>query len=240
MMKAGCLTFAAVMFVAAPAHAQMTWNDRAFLNVNFGVQEVSRTLNADSGFELYGESGTLSTAQPIDGGAMFDFSVGYKVWGNLAVGVGYSRVQSDADVTISASVPDPNFFDRHRAVTGAASNAEHSEQAIHLQGTWMVPVTDKVDVGLSFGPSIFMVKQDLVTALTVTEPGGAVASTTIVREDKTALGFNLGLDLNYLVTPRFGAGVLIRYARGSADLDAADESLTVGGFQVGAGLRVRF
>ena len=240
MIKTGCLAFAAALVVAAPAQAQMTWTDKGFLNVNFGLQEMSRTLNAESAFDLYGEQGTLTTSQPIDGGALFDIGGGYKVWRNLAVGLSFTRLQSDADIAIAASVPDPNFFDRPRAVTGVASNAEHSEQAIHLQGTWMVPVTDKVDVGLSFGPTIFSVEQDLATAVSVSEPGGAISSTTISSEDHSAVGVNFGVDLNYLVTPRIGAGVLLRYSRGSVELDAADESLTVGGFQFGVGLRVRF
>jgi len=49
-----------------------------------------------------------------------------------------------------------------------------------------------------------------------------------------------GLDVTYLVTPRYGAGVLLRYTRGSIDIEGATDSLAVGGFQIGAGLRVRF
>jgi hypothetical protein len=43
-----------------------------------------------------------------------------------------------------------------------------------------------------------------------------------------------------MVTPRYGVGGLARYSRGSIDLDNASDSLKVGGFQIGAGLRVRF
>ena len=240
MIKAGCLSLALCALAASPAQAQMTWTDKAFANVNFGLQEVSRTLEANSTFDLYGETGTLTTTQPIDGGGLFDISAGYKVWRNLAVGLGFSRVKSDADVAIAANVPDPNFFDRPRGVTGTASEAEHSESAIHLQGTWVMPVTDKIDVAFSFGPTIFMVKQDVATAISVTEPGPSLASTTIVNEDKSAVGINLGVDLNYFFMPRIGAGVLVRYTRGSVDLDAADDDLTVGGFDLGFGVRLRF
>ena len=45
-----------------------------------------------------------------------------------------------------------------------------------------MPVTDKIDVGFSFGPTIFMVGQDVATAITVTEPTPTLASTTITRE----------------------------------------------------------
>ena len=240
MIKAGCVSFALVAFAAAPASAQMTWTDKAFLNVNFGVQEVSRTLDTTSEFPLYGETGTLATTQPIDGGALFDIGAGYKVWKNLAVGIGYSRVQSDADVTLEANVPDPNFFDRPRGVTGVASNAEHAEHAIHLQGTWVMPVTDKMDVAFSFGPTIFMVSQDVATSISVTEPTPTISSTTITREDKTAVGVNLGVDVNYFFKPRIGAGLLVRYTAGSVDITNADDSMGVGGFQIGVGARLRF
>jgi hypothetical protein len=149
-------------------------------------------------------------------------------------------VQSDGDVTLEANVPDPNFFDRLRGVTGVASNAEHAEHAIHLHGTWIMPVTDKMDVGFSFGPTIFMVSQDVATNISITEPAPTISSTTITREDKTAVGINLGLDVNYFFRPRIGAGLLVRYSYGSVDLESAEESLPVGGFQIGAGVRLRF
>ena len=66
----------------------MAWTDRAFANVNFGLQEQSRTRNGST-LSLYGEDGSLTTSQPIDGGALFD--LGGWVWKNLAVGLGYSR-----------------------------------------------------------------------------------------------------------------------------------------------------
>ena len=97
-----------------------------------------------------------------------------------------------------------------------------------------------IDVGFSFGPTIFMVSQDVATAITVTEPAPSLSSTTIVREDHTGVGINLGVDINYFFRPDIGAGVLARYTYGSVDLDTVGESLTVGGFQLGFGLRYRF
>jgi Outer membrane protein beta-barrel domain len=240
LINAGCLAVALCAAGAVPAQAQMTWMDRAFVNVNFGAQEASRSLDAGSEFSIYNEQGTLATTQPIDGGALFDIGGGYKVWKNLAVGLSFTRVKSDADIAIAASVPDPNFFDRVRPLTATSSNAEHSEQAIHIQGTWVMPVTDKFDAAFSFGPTIFNVKQDVATAITVNEPGPSLGSVTMTQEKKTAVGVNFGADLNYFFMPKIGAGLLVRYAWGSTDLDAATESLTLGGFQIGAGVRLRF
>ena len=240
MLKTGCLAAALMIAVVRPAEAQMTWTDQGFVNVNFGGQAGSADVNTQSTFELYGEDGSLSTAQDVGGGGLFDIGFGYKVWRNLAIGIAYTRSGSTSDAAIAASVPDPNFFDRPRSLSAIASGLDHSQNQFHIQGTWMMPVTDKVDVGFSFGPTIFNVAQEIPTAITVNEPGPTLASTTVVKETKTTGGINFGVDVNYMFTPRYGAGVLVRYAWGSVEFDSADDSTSVGGFQIGVGFRFRF
>ena len=107
-------------------------------------------------------------------------------------------------------------------------------------GVWMVPVTDKIDVGVSFGPTIFIVKQDVAGAITFTEPGANVTGIAKDRQSKTGAGVNFGVDVTYLLTPKMGVGGILRYTWGSVDIDGAKDSLTVGGFQLGVGARYRF
>ncbi len=240
MMKAGILAVVICATVAPSARAQMQWTDKGFLNVNGGAQVGSHTLATDSTFDLYKEAGKLSTTQSVKGGGFFDITAGYKVWRNLALGIGYSHTGSDTDVAIAASVPDPLFFDQPRAITLSASGAKHKENAVNISGTWMVPVTDKIDVDVAFGPTIFAVKQDMPTAISVAEPGPTVRSTTMSSESKSTVGVHFGFDVNYLFTKRVGAGLIGRYSWGSVDLPGATKKLTVGGFQIGAGLRLRF
>ena len=243
ILKAATVTLAICALAAPAAEAQMTWTDQGFVNVNVGVQGGSRSLDTSTEFTIYDETGSLTTTQDVGGGAFFDVSGGYKVWRNLAVGIGFSRVGSEADVTVQASVPDPAFFDRPRSASASVSGAQYSEVAVHLSGTWMMPVTDKVDVGFAFGPTIFLVSQDLPSALNasdISEPGPTIRQVGLASSDNTTLGIHFGVDATYLVTPRIGAGVLVRYSVGSADLDGATDSLTVGGFQIGGGVRVRF
>ena len=217
----------------------MTWTDRGFVNVTLGTQGPSHSLETSSNFDLYDEQGLVETNQDVAGGAFFDISGGYKVWRNLAVGLGFTRIGSDADVAVSARIPDPLVTDRLRSVS-AATTAEHSEFSTHLTGTWMMPVTDKIDVGFSFGPTIFQVSQDVPTSISVSEPGPTVSSTSLTRAEKTTVGFHAGVDATYLITPRIGAGALLRFSRGSAALEGATEELTVGGLQFGVGVRLRF
>jgi hypothetical protein len=239
-MKAGLLCLAMCAAMAPKAEAQMTWTDQVFVNISGGYQAGSDTLTTNTPFELYDEQGTVSSSQKVSGGGLFDISAGYKVWRNLAAGVGFSHTGGSSDATVTALVPDPLVFNQLRTVTSSATDLKHSENVIHLTATWMVPVTDKIDVGVSAGPAIFRVTQDLPSAVTVTEPGPTVSAVTIDSVTKTSVGIDIGVDVTYLVTKTMGVGGLARYTRASSDLTGASDSATVGGFQIGGGLRIRF
>jgi hypothetical protein len=226
--------------VTPDAHAQMQWTDKGFFNVTFGGQAPSQTLSAETNPDIYGEPASIRSTQDVGGGFFFDFAGGYKVWRNLAVGIGFARVASSGDLNVDASIPDPLVFDNLRPATTVVPDASHSQTSINLTGTWMMPVTDKVDVGFQFGPTIFMVSQDLPADFQIQEPTPTITSTSLENVDKTTVGIHFGVDVTYLVTPRYGVGVLARYTWGSADLTGADDSVTVGGLQIGGGLRIRF
>jgi hypothetical protein len=239
-MKAGLLCLAMCAAVAPNAQAQMTWTDQIFVNVSGGFQAGSHTLTTDTPFDLYDEQGSVGSTQKAKGGGLFDVSAGYKVWRNLAAGVGFSHTGGSSDAAVTARVPDPLLFNQLRTVTASSTGLKHSENVIHLMATWMVPVTDKIDVGVSAGPSIFSVKQDLPSAVTVAEPGPTVSAVTVNNVSKTSAGINIGVDVTYLVRKGMGVGGLARYTRASSNLRGAAESLAVGGFQIGGGLRLRF
>ena len=231
---------ALVLATAQNARAQMQWTDKAFVSVNFGAQAPSQSLDTTTTPVIYGEPASFASTQDVGGGAFFDIAGGYKVWRNLAVGIGLTHVGSTADLTVNAQIPDPLFTDQPRSVTTSVPDAHHSQTAINFTGTWVMPVTDKIDVGYQFGPTIFLVSQDLPGVPTVTEPGPTITSLPLVSEDKTTVGIHFGIDVTYMINPRFGVGGIARYSWGSADLPGTDDSVTVGGFQIGGGLRVRF
>jgi hypothetical protein len=226
--------------VAETAHAQMTWTDKAFVSVNFGAQAPSQTLTAITTPDIYNEPASFSSTQDVGGGAFFDIAGGYKVWRNLAVGLGITHVGSKTDLTVNASIPDPLFFDQPRLVTTSVPDAKHSQTAVNLTGTWVMPITDKIDIGYQFGPTIFLVSQDIPGVPTISEPGPTITTLPLDSVDKTTVGIHFGVDLTYMITPRYGVGGIARYSWGSVDLAGAEKSLTVGGFQIGGGFRARF
>jgi hypothetical protein len=239
--KAAVLCLAMSALAAPRAYAQMKWTDQGFVNATVGAQTGSHSLITDTSFDLFDEQARVVTTQSVKGGGLFDITAGYKVWGdNLVAALGYSRSSSNADGRVEASIPDPGVFDRPRSVTASAPHLDHTENAINLMAVWMVPVTDKIDVGVSAGPTIFFVNQDLPDTLSTSEPGPTVTGLTTKSVSKTAGGINLGVDVTYLLTKRWGVGGLARYTWGSVDLDGTTDSLTVGGFQIGVGARMRF
>jgi hypothetical protein len=226
---------------ATSASAQtMQWTDKGYVSINGGVQTGTRDINTSSTFSIYDETATVTSAQKIKGGTIFDIGAAYRVWGkNLLAGVSFSHTSTDADVAITASIPDPVFFDRPRAVTKTEGGAIHTENVVHISAIWMIPVANKLDVGVFAGPSIFSIKQQTIGSPSVTEPGPNVA-TPLTEIKKSSAGFNVGVDVQYMIRPKWGVGGLARYTRGSATIAGATEKLTLGGFQIGAGARVRF
>ncbi len=244
--KAGMLVVCLCAVAPKIASAQMMqWTDKGYAAVTGGAQVGSHNLDTNSTFDLYEDIATVSSTQKVKGGGFFDIGGAYRVWGrnrlgvwgrNLLGGVNFSHTSSDTNVSLNASIPDPAVTDRPRSVTASQSGAKHSENVVHLSAIWMMPVANKIDVGIFAGPSIFSVKQDTISSLTVSEPEPTVnAPLTTIK--KTTVGVNLGVDVQYLFMKDWAIGGLARYAWGSADI--AGKNLTVGGFQIGAGVRYR-
>ena len=225
---------------AAPAAAQtMQFTDKGYVTVNLAGQVGSHTLDTNFNFPLFDETATVNSSQKVSGGFLFDIGGAYRVWGNnLLAGVSYSHTSSDADVAISGSIPDPVFFDRPTTFERTQGGAKHSENAVHISAIWMIPVANKTDVAVFAGPSIFFVKQQTIGTPTVSP--GPVVDTPFNEVKKTSGGFHIGADLQYMVAKQWGVGGLMRYTWASASITDATEKLTVGGFQIGAGARVRF
>jgi hypothetical protein len=228
--------------VAATAHgalAQMRWTDRGFVNVNVAGQTGSHDIEVSTTFDLYNETAAVAAAQKVGSGPLFDMSAGVRVWRNLAVAIGFSTFGDKADGAVAASIPDPLVGGQFASVSGSASGLKHSERGVHFQAVWMMPITDKIDVAFSGGPSIFSVSQDLISGVTIAPGTQTMTGVVTERQKKTGAGGNVGVDVTYIVRKGFGGGVFMRYAGGSVDLPLV-QNLGVGGFQMGIGGRYRF
>jgi hypothetical protein len=172
---------------------------------------------------------------------ILDVSAGVRVWKNVALGLGWSNYSDTSTGTMAVSVPDPLFYDRPQARSTTVDGLEHKEQQIHVSAHWLQPLTDKLDLSLYGGPTMFSVKQDVLTGITVPTGGTTIASVTTATVDESAVGLHVGLDVRYLILKNAGIGAFARYATAKINTTAVDGgSMEVGGFQYGVGLRVRF
>ena len=242
-MKITTAGILALSVCAAPRMAvaqTMQFTDKGYASVNVGAQAGSHDLSESGSFPLYEETATFSSTNKVKGGFLFDIGGAYRVWGkNLLAGVSVSHVGSKSNGSVTGSIPDPAVFDRPRAVTKEFADLKHSETAVHLAAIWMMPVANKIDVGVFAGPTIFSIKQDTIPSLTITEPGPTI-TTTVASASKTTVGFNIGVDAQYMLRKKYGAGIVARYSVGSVSLPGASKKLTVGGFEFGVGGRYRF
>jgi hypothetical protein len=245
---AGLLAGGTLILAASSASAQgPAPYEFGYGHLNFGIQASSHDLSQNSGFPLYLETARVQTSSDIGSTAIFDVGGGVRVWHQIYGGFSFSRGSNTNDGTITASIPHPSDFDVFRTATATAPDLKHVEQAIHLHAMWRFPITTKFDVLVGVGPSFYSVKQDLVTAIGVTEQGNpttgvSITSVTVERRSDNTVGYNLSADGTYLLTRRFGVGGFMRFTGASAKLDVGNDTVDVdaGGFQIGFGGRVRF
>jgi hypothetical protein len=245
---AGLMTFGALILAASLASAQgPAPYEFGYAHLNLGVQASTHDLEQDSGFPIYDETATIQTRGSGGGGVLFDIGGGVRVWQRLYAGASFTSGSNTEDADVTASVPHPFFFDQFRNVTGTAPNLKHSENALHLQAMWRMPITTKFDVSFGAGPTFFWVNQDLVSGITVEEIGNPTTGVNLTdisveRASDSTVGYNLQADGTYLLTERFGVGGFLRFTGGSVSVEVGGNrvDLDAGGFQIGVGGRVRF
>jgi hypothetical protein len=235
-----CLSALAAVASAAPALAQTA--GRFTAGVSFGAQTRSGDFTQRLTPTIYDETATIDIAQDYESGGLFDIGAEALIFGDLGVGVHFTRTAGDGSAAVAAQIPDELFFDRLRAATATVEGLDHTENAVHVQVLYRFAASPKLDVTVGLGPTFYSVKQELINNVDVVEPTPTITPQVVEASD-SPIGVNVGADITYMVNQRIGAGVLLRYAAGSADFTTPGGGaigLDVGGFQFAAGVRVRF
>nr|ADI23822.1 hypothetical protein [uncultured gamma proteobacterium HF4000_48E10] len=230
-----------------PQQRRPTQLAKAFVMISGMYQATTTSFTDTMIFERYAEDGHTVTDYTVGGGPVFDVMAGIRVTEYLGVGGGLTWfARSDVGDESTTSVPHRFYFNQHRTATGPAA-AERRELAVHLVGFVTTPVTDRVTVTVFGGPSVFQVRQELVTEVTYADPSpynaisfeGAVTA----QQNLSTWGGNVGADVSMSFSRHVGIGGLVRFSRATLNLQSSDNdtvTVTVGGLQVGGGVRSRF
>jgi hypothetical protein len=225
------------------AQSSATERSTSFLTVNIGAQPTARDYTVAQSFPLYDETATVETLIGTGGKPIFDFGGGYRAWNAISIGVAFSFYKDSSSTTAVASIPDPLYFESPHTSSFPLEVLDHSERAVHLSVIYTLPFTlvEKLDVAVFAGPSFFTLKKDMPGAVTVV-PGGSTLSNVAIEEfSGGATSAHVGMDVTYMITPRFGAGGFWRYGSASVSVpDVSGGKVDVGGLHLGIGGRVRF
>jgi hypothetical protein len=232
---------------ARPALAQTrVWPERIWFSVSGGAQPAANSFSDTVEVPLYAEAEKVSIDYPGKGGAVVAASGGYRVWKQLALGLGVTRYNRQAQATVDAQIPHPFFDNRFRHVQGAAP-ATRTEIGTHVLIGWMMPLSDRFRILVTAGPSVLSVRQTLVTGVEFSETypydTAAFKSATAGSATARTTGFNAGADLFWMFSRNVGAGGLVQVTHARAQERTATGhtvSVNAGGAQVGAGLRFVF
>jgi hypothetical protein len=217
-----------------------------FVTVNIGGQSHTHSFSTAGSQTVYGEDATFASSQGVSGGLLIDIGADYRIRPKFALGVSYSTVGDTESATLTASVPNPIFFDQPAIVSGEQGNLGRRETAVHIQAKILIPtgtwLPDNGWLALVVGPTFFHLSQDLISSIDVpTGTQSAVAG--VENQGGSGIGFNGGFELRYPLTTvhamPVGIGGFIRYAGGKVDL-ASVSGAKVGGFQAAAGVNVGF
>jgi len=234
---------------SAPAHAQSNaWRDRAFLDVNAGMQLTENPFEEHLAPVIYSERGSITV--PHAGNARWttvDLGGGVRVWKSLGVGATYAKLGFTENVTVGALVPNPVLFNQSRTAS-KVTPAQRNETAVHIHGLYVIPVTPRIDVMLAGGPSLIELSQDFVTGVELSEGAEpfvtvAIGNVLTVSRTQRIFGFNGSAGVTYFLTPLVGVGGTIRYSSGGVTTQQGDGravDLSRAGFQLLFGARVRF
>jgi hypothetical protein len=239
------LVIAAVL-IAQPVAAQPT--GRIFVSIDGTYQAGTEDFNDGASFPLYAETATFTTAYHLKPGPSFTISGSGLVMRRLAVGIAVSRFSRETPIAVSASLPNPFFFNRARPLSADVAGMYREERAVHVQARALLPIQSRrLQAAIFGGPSFFTVTQDVLNQVGYTEayPYDSVTATNgqSANVSTSKIGFNAGADVGYFFSSHVGVGGVAQYAGSTVKLDSAGGDTVdakVGGLQVGGGLRLRF
>ena len=218
---------------------------RVFVSVG-GVFQITSNDFVDSGIIRKNvENGRFETGYSVGSGPAFDVSVGARVWRNMAVGAGVTRLSRSTATSIDASLPHPFFFNQPRPVSGAFSGTR-SELAVHAQVRGLFPVNGRVLITVFGGPSFFHIEQSVVSDVEYSEayPYDSATFTRAIADTQSEsdVGYSVGGEFAFFFSRQIGVGVTAQYAGATAQmtLPSGTGDVKAGGGQIGGGLRLRF
>jgi hypothetical protein len=256
MFKKCVITSCAALMLATPAtsFAQAGGWVSASASV---AKPAGESATQTAVFPYRSENFEATHVYPETSRPSFDVGGGIR-FGRFGVGLSVSRFADRQVASSSIVVPNRSLFNRTSSASATTQDPLlHNELALHLEARYVANLP-RVSVALFAGPSFFTIDKEVITGDHYTETfnfATAAQTEAISGYDKETKrlkqwGYNVGADVSYYLSELVGIGGLIRFSQATAKLPndiqsfqtgvASTTDLSVGGLQIGAGLRLRF
>jgi hypothetical protein len=239
--------FVVLAVLAAPAVAGAQPEARVRIGVSAGVQLASDAISQNLTVTKNVEPATITAETPLDRSPLFDVGGWVRLTGRFGAGVSFSRISRSSDAAIQARIPHPFYFQQPRTISGTQPGVREEENAVHIDAVALASATDRLELTVFGGLTVFDAKQDLVADVTDTEAypydTATFTGATLVRRSASKTGYNIGADVAWMFSERVGVGGLFRFSRASADYSVSSTNQVtadLGGVQAAGGIRLRF
>lgn len=220
---------------------------RGFVALDGVVQTTSNDFAETVSFREHAENSHFETTYLVKRSPGFSVTAGAMVSPLIGVGGSVGRIARSTPASFTAAVPHPFFFGAARSISAEIPQMRRQELSLHAHVRAVWPATERVQVAVIGGPSLFRVSQDVVSTFAFAESypydTAVFRSSESVTATATRIGFNIGGDVAVFLTRNVGVGVGATFSRATLDL-AVSEGRTArvraGGVNTGAGLRFRF
>ena len=226
--------------------AQNVQESKIYLAVNGGYQLTKNSFADGAVKRENAEDGRFDTTYDVKAGPSFSVAGGANLRRQFGVGVGVNRISGASSSHLNGLIPHPFFFNRPRLVSGDVSGLKREELALHIQARVTVPVKRSLQVTGFGGPSVFQVKQGMVTDFSYSDsyPYDEAAFRNGVTETRKAskIGFNIGADVGFFFSRQVGVGFSAQFSGATVSLKSASGGtvdVKAGGAQLGGGLRLK-
>jgi hypothetical protein len=190
--------------------------------------------------------------------AAVDFGGGVLITPRFGVGLSVGGTVHEHRAALTARLPHPFFANAYAEDSDETDRQmQRIERTVSLQAMAVVAQPGPWRVRVFGGPTFFRIEQDAVREIFynhfyfVRQPinGVDLTGVELTRVSGTGWGAHAGADASFFVTRFLGAGAFARFTRGSVDMENTlatgvgrrdRVSVTAGGVDVGAGVRLRF
>ncbi|MBI3049170.1 MAG: hypothetical protein HYY76_12760 [Acidobacteria bacterium] len=130
MKTTAIITMLLVFLAADVARGQAASVGRGFVSVNGAYQITTNDFTDGAVKREHAEDGRFDATYAVKGGPAFDIAGGGMLWRQLGVGVGVSRFSVATPSSLSATIPHPFFFNRHRSIRADIADLQREELAV--------------------------------------------------------------------------------------------------------------